>query len=313
MDRKRGQLVIMTIALLPCPVQAAVFAVRSAARSGRKKRTTLPVVASGQLVDQRFRFFPSRPIGYIAAGQCYVLLGSRLVVLTGHRKNVRPIRWMNAAIIPGEQKFCLNALTNGADSQSCWRIQIWGGTQETRYGSEVKSITMKGTDRILLVTLAAMLGVAVCVRAATDTDTQTVTITFEEIAAIAASGNPGTLTITAPSTPGSLPDDETDATTTMAWTSSVASGQTRTITGSIGGLFNGINLFCTVAAPGSTSGTSSGETQFVAASTNYNFVTGIGNCNATAQTITYRAAVSSLVAPYTNTQQTVTWTLQEDS
>ena len=172
---------------------------------------------------------------------------------------------------------------------------------------------MRSSDRILLVILAAMLVFAVYVGAATDTDTQTITITFEEIAAIGVSGDPGTLTITAPATPGDLPDDETDNTTTMAWTSSVATGLTRDITGQIDGLFSGIDLYCTVAAPGGSDGTSAGETQFAAATTDYDFVTGVGASNSSGNTITYRADCTSLVETYTNDTQIVTWTLQEDS
>lgn len=163
---------------------------------------------------------------------------------------------------------------------------------------------------LLVVFVVGLTGVAM---ATTDTDTQTVTITFSEMSVIAASGNPGTLTIVAPAVPGDMPADQTDATTTMAWTANVAAAQTRKVTGSIDALFPGINLFGTVAAPGGTDGTSAGETQFAAAATDYDFVTGMGNCNVSTQTITFKASVSSLVAPYTNTQQTVTWTLTEDA
>lgn len=171
---------------------------------------------------------------------------------------------------------------------------------------------MKNLTKVLLA-IVLVIAMVTTLKAATDTDTQTVTITFEEIAAIAASGDPGTLTITAPTTPGDLPDDESDATTTMAWTSSVASGQTRTITGSIDALFSGIDLHATVAAPGGADGTSSGEIEFTAATTDYTVVTGIGASNTTGQTITYRAECTSLVETYTSTQQTVTWTLTEDA
>lgn len=171
---------------------------------------------------------------------------------------------------------------------------------------------MKRLAKVLLLTglVVGLTGVAI---ATTDTDTQTVTITFSEISVIAASGDPGTLTIVAPATPGDLPADQSDNSTTMAWTANVAAAQTRKITGSIDGLFSGINLYGTVAAPGGTDGTSAGETQFVAATTDYDFVTAIGNCNVTTQTITFRASVTAMVAPYTDTTQIVTWTLTEDA
>lgn len=170
---------------------------------------------------------------------------------------------------------------------------------------------MKNSVKVLLLAVL-VAGLASVVMATTDNDTQTVTITFSEISEIAASGDPGTLTIVAPATAGDLPADQTEATTTMAWTSNVVAG-TRKITGSIDVLFSGINLYVTIAAPGGADGTSAGETQFVAATTDYDFVTAIGNCNVSAQTITFKAEVSAMVAPYTDTQQTVTWTLTEDS
>lgn len=172
---------------------------------------------------------------------------------------------------------------------------------------------MKTLTAKILLLAALLLVLAGVAMATTDTANQTVTITFSEISELAVSGNPGTLTIVAPVTSGDLPADQTDTSTAMSWTSNVDAGQTRKVTGSIDVLFSGINLYATVAAPGGTDGTSAGEAQFVAAATAYDYVTAIGNTNTSAQTITYRAEVSAMVAPYTNTQQTVTWTLTEDS
>ncbi len=170
---------------------------------------------------------------------------------------------------------------------------------------------MKTLAKVLLAAVL-VVGLEAVAMAVTDSCTQTVTITFSEIADIAVSGDPATLTISAPATTGQLPADQTDATTTMAWTSNVAVGLTRKITGSIDGLFANIDLYVTIAAPGGTDGTSVGETLFVAAITNYDFVTAIGNSNTSSQTITYRASVTSLGTPYT-TSQIVTWTLTEDA
>ena len=169
---------------------------------------------------------------------------------------------------------------------------------------------MKTLTKILLLA-AFVAGLATLAIATTDTATSTVTITFSEISELAVSGNPGILTIVAPATPGNLPGDQSNALTTMAWTSNVASG-TRKITGSIDAVFSGIDLYATVAAPGSTSGTSAGEKMLVT-TPDADFVTGIANCNVTAQTITFRANVTSMVAPYANTSQVVTWTLTEDT
>jgi hypothetical protein len=159
-----------------------------------------------------------------------------------------------------------------------------------------------------------IVGLMSVATATTDTATSTVSITFSEISELAVSTDPGLLTIVAPGTPGALPADQTDTSTTMAWTSNVDSGKTRKITGSIASLFSGIDLWVTVAAAGGSNGTSAGSLRFTAAApTSYDFVTGIGNCNTSAQTITFRANVTTMVAPYTNTQKVVTWTLTEDS
>jgi len=170
---------------------------------------------------------------------------------------------------------------------------------------------MKTLTKILLlvVLFAGLTSLAI---AATDTAQSTVTITFSEIAEIAVSGNPGTLIIAAPATPGSLPADQSDASTTMAWTSNADSGKTRKVTGSLASLFDGIDLYATVTA-GSGKGTSAGVLKFTAAATDYDFVTGIGNCNTSGETITFRASVTAMVAPYTSTQKVVTWTLTEDA
>jgi hypothetical protein len=165
-----------------------------------------------------------------------------------------------------------------------------------------------------LLAVGVIVGLMSVATATTDTATSTVTITFSEISELAVSGDPATLTIVAPAVAGDLPADQTVAGTTMAWTSNVAAGQTRKITGSIASLFAGIDLWATVAAAGGSNGTSGGELRFTAAApTAYEFVTGIGNCNTSGQTITFRANVTSMVAPYTDTAKVVTWTLTEDA
>jgi hypothetical protein len=162
-----------------------------------------------------------------------------------------------------------------------------------------------------LLAVGVIVGLMSVATATTDTATSTVTITFSEISELAVSGDPATLTIVAPAVAGTLPADKTDATTTMAWTSNVAAGTTRKITGSIDALFSGIDLYVTITAGGGK-GTSAGEQKLILTDTD--FVTGIGNCYTTpAETVTFRANVTSMVAPYTNTQQVVTWTLTEDS
>ena len=174
---------------------------------------------------------------------------------------------------------------------------------------------MKKLISILLVIVLTFVlsGVALAV---TDTASSTVTITFSEIAELAVSGNPGTLTIAAPAAAGDLPADQSDNGTTMSWTSNTEfniSQYTRKITGSLDVLFSGIDLYGTVAAPGGTSGASAGELKFTEAAAAYEFVTGIENCNVSAQMITFRADVTGMVTPYTATAQTITWTLTEDA
>jgi len=169
---------------------------------------------------------------------------------------------------------------------------------------------MKTLAKILL--LAAFVAGLATLAIADNVATSTVTITFSEIAELETTGTPGTLTITAP-TAGSLPAPETDDGTTMAWTSNVVSG-TRKITGSIDTVFSGIDLYATVAASGGTGtfGTSAGEQMLVTAPA-ADFVTGIGNGYISNQKITFRANVTSMVTPYTDTPQTVTWTLTDDA
>ena len=168
---------------------------------------------------------------------------------------------------------------------------------------------MKKLISILLV-ITLVLGISGVALAGTGSATSTVTITFSEIAVLGVSGTAGTITIVAPVIAGNLSADVQENNTIMSWTSNTASGLTRKITGSLDVLFPGINLYATVAAPGGNSGTSVGELHFAAATT-YEFVTGIGNCNVSAQAITFRANVTGMVTPYTETAQTITWTLTE--
>ena len=170
---------------------------------------------------------------------------------------------------------------------------------------------MKTLAKLLLFAIL-FFSLSEVVLAATDTKDQTVTITFDEIAELAVSGDPGLLEIEAPAVPGDLPADDSDASTTMAWTANYDGTHTRKITGKIDGLFSGIDLHATVAAPGSGGGASEGEKEFTAATTDYDFVTAIGNCNTSGNTITYRAEVTAMVSYYTNDTQTVTWTLTDD-
>ena len=165
---------------------------------------------------------------------------------------------------------------------------------------------------IILLAIVLTFGLSGVALALEDIVTQSVTITFSEIAELAVSGDPGTIVIAAPAA-GDLPADQSDNSTSMSWTSNVVVEQTRKITGSLGVLFSGIDLWGTVAAPGGTDGASMNELKFAEAAASYEFVTGIGNSNTSAQMITFRADVTAMVAPYTGTAQTITWTLTDDA
>jgi hypothetical protein len=141
---------------------------------------------------------------------------------------------------------------------------------------------------------------------------QTATIIFDEINVIAASGAVTTMQIIAPSTPGALPADVEDDDTTLAWTANVPASHVRKITAQLSALFPGVDLHVTVAAPGDAGGTSANELQLAAASA-VDCVTAIGNCNVSSKELHYRGEVTEMVAPYTATAKTVTWTITDEA
>jgi hypothetical protein len=161
----------------------------------------------------------------------------------------------------------------------------------------------------ILISVALVAGLAT-LTIASNIDTSTVTITFSEITEVDVTGNP-TLTIVEPATPGDLPADQSDTSTTMAWTANVASG-TKKITGKLDSTFSGIDLSATVTVAGGC-GSSAGSKTFT--TSDQDFVTGITNCNTGTPggAITFTAHVTSMVAPYTSTQKVVTWTLTNAS
>ena len=67
-----------------------------------------------------------------------------------------------------------------------------------------------------------------------DTTDQSVTLNVDEIAVVDVSGQPGAMYITAPTTGGQNPLSDLDQTTSLTYTSTVASGSTRTITFQMG-------------------------------------------------------------------------------
>jgi hypothetical protein len=132
---------------------------------------------------------------------------------------------------------------------------------------------------------------------------------LQEIAELACSGSPSTLVLShANTTPGSLPDPATDATTSLSWTSCVASGATRKITAALDADYPaGIVLKATVAKPAGSNGTSAGQKTLSA--TAQDLFTGIAGEPCTGATVTFEASLSSLVAPVSSESKILTWTL----
>lgn len=169
------------------------------------------------------------------------------------------------------------------------------------------------TKSRIITTLAvvALFGFCTSLMAqVTDTASQTVTVTVEEIAQLAVSDQPGTLTITnADTTAGSLPPAVTEATTSLAWTSNVSAGG-RNITAELDtDTTAGLVLSATVADPGT--GTSSGSSagKQALSTTAATLFSGITNENCSGATITYEASLTTMIAPIASESHTVTWTL----
>jgi hypothetical protein len=167
---------------------------------------------------------------------------------------------------------------------------------------------MKWETRVPWTLFPLVLGLAGAVGAATDQATQTVTITVEEIAQLSVSGDPATLTLTNAGTiPGSLPAAATDASTSLSWSSNVASGA-RKLTAALDATFtSGIVLKATLAKPAGSNGSTAG--QVTLNNTDKDLFTGITNENCTNATITLEASLSQMIAPVTNESKTLTWTL----
>jgi len=160
----------------------------------------------------------------------------------------------------------------------------------------------------LVVTVAMISGLAVW-SAATDSGTASVGMQLEEIAQLVVSGDPGLITLTnAQTTAGLLPTEQTDATTSLSWTSNVASGS-RKITAALSAAYTtGVVLKATLAEPAGSNGTSAGEQTLDTEA--IEMFTGIANENCTQATITYEFSLSTMIAPITETEsKTVTWTL----
>ena len=129
------------------------------------------------------------------------------------------------------------------------------------------------------------------------------------IVVITVSGNPGTITITAPTNAGELPTNQGDSGTTMNWNSD--EGLTHKITAQLSAAYpTGINLYVQVSTPGDDGGTSTGEQQIPVSPAEVDLVMGINVCDVTNQTITYTVKITEMAAPGTY-DRTVTFTIKD--
>ncbi len=182
-----------------------------------------------------------------------------------------------------------------------------------RYEPERSDICreMRSMRKVMFLLLAAGLVLVTgrsSVMAASASDTHDVTIQIQEIVALEVTGGNVSLTISAVSDPGALPDAVTDNSTALDWTSNVSSG-TRSITAALDSAYSaGIVLKVALSAPAGTNGSSAG--QITLGTGAQNVFTGITNENCVDATLTYEASLTQMVAPTSETR-TVTYTLTD--
>jgi len=179
---------------------------------------------------------------------------------------------------------------------------------------------MRKMKKLLVVVIAGMflLGLSGIGMAQTGSDNHTVTIVINEIAEINVTTASITLTVTAPGTPGADPQGDTDNTTYLQYTSTVASGQTRTIDAKLdAAMLSGLSL-AVQATPGSGEGTSAGSVTL--STTDQSVITSIGSCaTGTGGTdgaqVTYTLSVTDPTQLTINAgaNYTVTYTLTDDA
>ncbi len=156
------------------------------------------------------------------------------------------------------------------------------------------------------------------------TGTQNIGFTMGEICLVGVTGNPGSLTVSAPAVGGSDPVSPTDSSTYAQYTSTVSSGLTRVLTAELDPLSDSAPPGCSLkltATPsgGANEGTSSGQ---ITLTTNpQNIITGIGGCaTGTGATdgaqLTYVLSVdsiTSLVADPASSVASIILTLEDAS
>ena len=134
---------------------------------------------------------------------------------------------------------------------------------------------------------------------------QNVSVTFETIDVLGVTGAAAVMFVA--TTPGVLPVNQTDNSTSLAWTTN---SDDRKITASLATLFAGVNLSALVTVVGGA-GTAA-IVNFAVAGTPYDAVTGIGIECLAGQLITYTGVVTVMVVGYGSKTNVVTWTLTGD-
>ena len=138
-------------------------------------------------------------------------------------------------------------------------------------------------------------------------DTQTVTFAVNAINEMAASTDPGALTIST-ATAGSQPDNATDATTTYAITTNADSSAPKKITGAIESVMpTAVTLTVNLAAP--SVGSSAGATALSTSAAD--LVTGISKVAESGRTITYTLSATVAAGVVASATRTVTLTLTD--
>ncbi len=177
----------------------------------------------------------------------------------------------------------------------------------------------------LIMAVILAIGLPLTAMGLTDTTTDVFTITVDEVAEIAVQGAVTDFTV---STPGAGSEGDAlsvtaaDSATSLEYTSTIATGNTRDITAAVtsGDIPVGLNLNITSGAPGGTGTVGTlvalGQDFSNGDLTGGNIITGVGSCNTATSgpTLTYTLTVANIanVIVTTATSITVTYTLAED-
>lgn len=174
---------------------------------------------------------------------------------------------------------------------------------------------MKSIIRTLTVTVATIVLLSGAAAFGEDTATQSVTMEVNTIAVVDVTGNPATLTITAPGAGGADPVDASDNSTFVQYTSTVPNGQTRRITAEVevADTPPAGTILTLQAAPAGGEGTGAGETGNLT-DTAQDIITGIasvatGTGGSDGAQLTYRLKVDDVTALEAGDSETVTVTL----